>query len=95
MRLACLLLVLALGLAFGSLTAPAQAVAGQERPVSGVVNSVDELDLTLYVGPVQFYVPANVYDLEMLEEGDYAIVHFVRTRDGLVATELRVNSTPQ
>ena len=92
-RLVAAILCLLLG-STAVLAGPRHA-AGPERPVSGLVMAVDDVDRTIYVGPVLLRVPSRVFDLERLSTGSFAVVHFERTADGLVATRIRVDSEPR
>ena len=93
-RLVAVILSLLLG-STAVLAGPRHAAAGPERPVSGLVVAVDDVDRTIYVGPVLLRVPSRVFDLERLSTGSFAVVHFERTADGLVATRIRVDSEPR
>ncbi len=68
---------------------------GQERPVSGVISSVDADEQTIWLGPLRFYVPGTVFDLDELAEGDRAVVGYAQGEDGLVATSLRLDTRPR
>ena len=71
------------------LAAPLASAGKTERPVSGVITAIDEDDRMIWVGPVAFYVPRDVYDFEDLEEGLFAIVYYVHTVDGRTAVKLQ------
>ncbi len=71
------------------------ATIGQERPVSGVISGVDADERTIWLGPLRFYVPGSVFDLDELAEGDRAVVQYVQGADGLVATGLRLDTHPR
>jgi hypothetical protein len=88
---------LALGLLFSGPTAAGPNVIeiGQERPVSGMVNKVDVDDGTIWVGPMRFSVPAGVFDLDELAEGNIVVVDYRKGDDGLVATRLRIDPLPR
>ena len=70
------------------LAAPLASAGKTERPVSGVITAIDEDDRMIWVGPVAFYVPRDVYDFEDIEEGLFAIVYYVRSVDGRTAVKL-------
>ena len=67
----------------------------QERPVSGVVSDVNTAEQTIWLGPLRFYVPGTVFDLDELAEGNRAVVGYVQGADGLVATSLRLDTPPR
>jgi len=87
--------IMALTLSAVSARAGSNSPAAQERPVSGVVSSVDLDERTIWLGPVRFLVPPNVFDLDKLAEGDRAVVGYVQGEDGLVATSLRRDTRPR
>ncbi len=70
-------------------------VAGQERPVSGQVTGIDLDDGYIWLGPMRILVPADVFDLEELDEGVKAIVDYVQSDEGPLATKLRVDPLPR
>jgi hypothetical protein len=87
-------------LIFAFASAPALAdstvqTPGAQRPVSGLVTWVDSEDGLMQLGPAAFVVPADVFDLEELDVGTYAVVHFVRTADGYVATKVVPDYRPR
>ena len=82
-------LTLALSLA-GGIGAAHGAEA--ERPVSGLVNQVHSHARTLYVGPMKFYVPAKVYDLDELSEGARVVISFKRSGGQLHATSIELDT---
>ena len=84
---------LSLVLALVALLAAPLALAGNaERPVSGMITGVDEVDRFIWVEGVAFHVPSDVYDIEEAEEGLAAVVHYVKTPDGRVAVKLELHS---
>ena len=82
--------LLTLGLCFAGL-----AQAAEERPVSGLVRQVHPHARTLYVGPVKFYVPDRVYDLDELSEGMRVVVSFERSGGQAEATSIEVDTEPE
>ena len=82
------LLLLALG--------PARATLAQwetsERPVRGEITLVHPEARTIGVGPMTFFVPAGVLDLDEVEEGSYATVRFDRRGDTLVARSVELET---
>ena len=96
MRLAWLKIgIIACTLAVASAEASGQTTIAQERPVSGVISGVDAEEGTIWLGPLRFYVPGTVFDLEELEEGVRAVVEYVQGEDGLVATRIRLDTRPR
>ncbi len=75
--------------------AGAAKVLGQERPVSGPVTGIDLDDGYIWLGPMRILVPADVFDLEELDEGVKAIVDYVQSDEGPLATKLRVDALPR
>ncbi len=67
----------------------------QERPLSGVISGVDAEEGTIWLGPLRFHVPGSVFDLDEIAEGDRAVVEYVQSEDGLVATGLRLDMRPR
>ncbi len=88
---------LALGLLSAAPAAAGTSVreVGQERPISGMVDKVDVDDRTIWVGPMRFGVPAGVFDLDELAEGNFVVVDYRKGEDGLVATGLRIDPLPR
>ena len=82
-------LVLALGVG------PCPALAGGERPVSGMIVEVDRPRHIVHLGPMVFHIPRDVYDLSTLEPGTQAVVTFERDGDRLVATAIETIEDPQ
>lgn len=75
---------------------PGNARAAQtERPVSGLVASVQPHAGTVFLGSDKFYVSKDVYDLSGLSEGTQVVITFERSGGRRVATELRVEADPR
>jgi hypothetical protein len=67
----------------------------EERPVIGVVKLVNPHTRTIVLGPMEFHVPGDVFDLDELSVGMQAVVRFTRTEEGLVATSVVPDLRPR
>ncbi len=77
---------LALGAAQTGVAAP-----GDQRPVAGLITFVNEAEYTVGMeGVMLFQVPADVFDLEELEEGTNAIIHYRKAGRENIATRIEL-----
>ena len=77
--------------------APPPALAGStiatERPVRGLVTSVHVEGRVVGVGPMTFFVPEGVLDLDEVEEGIWATVSYRKRGDTLIATSVELDDS--
>ena len=57
------------------------------------MTEIDQAARTLVLGGETYHVPANVFDLSRLEPGAAVILHWKRSGNRMVATQIETNAS--